>query len=386
MRFIEQFQVLKTLFSYEQKVNLDDHSLEIRPFQFSQKFGDDEIKQIQQAIPPTGFCSLSDDNIEENRTFTYTVFVPKGEIKMNKAILLLHGLNERNWEKYLPWAEHLATKTGKAVILFPIAFHMNRTPENWCNPRAIQPFVFSRKQQFSKLDNSTFVNVAISSRLSENPIRFYVSGRETLFNLWQLMKEIKNGEHPLFKENTTVDLFAYSIGAFLAQVLFLANPDCLTSNSKLFMFCGGTIFSRMDGNSRDIMDQESFQRLKDFFLTDFIRNNRKIKEFQPAHKEDFLEKAFKSMLSFNKYRDFRESFYQGAKNRIKAVTLKKDTVIPTLGVREAVGEAGATIVEEWDFPYEYSHQVPFPMHNRVAPEVVQQSFSKLFDRAADFLI
>jgi hypothetical protein len=152
------------------------------------------------------------------------------------------------------------------------------------------------------------------------------------------------------------------------------------------MFCGGTIFSRMDGSSRDIMDQESFQRLKDFFLNDFIGEDHKIREIYPFHKEDFLEKAFKSMLSFTKYRDFRESFYRDAKDRIRAITLKKDTVIPTLGVREAIGEAGADdIVEEWDFPYEYSHQVPFPIHDRVAPEKVQQSFLHLFDRASEFL-
>jgi pimeloyl-ACP methyl ester carboxylesterase len=386
MKLIDHFQQLKALFTYDRKVNLENSPMEIHPFQFHQQFGDDEICKIQQAMPPVEFCPVSDDHIEENKRFIYTVFVPKGVKQFDHAILLLHGLNEHSWEKYLPWAEHLASKTGKAVILFPIAFHMNRTPESWYNPRAILPFVDSRRKQITGLTNSTFVNVALSSRLSENPIRFYISGRESIFNLWQLVKEIKNGQHPLFNENTSVNIFAYSIGAFLAQVLLLANPEQLVSDSKLFMFCGGTLFSRMNGNSRDIMDQESFGRLQDFFLNDFIKGNKKMREFSPAHKEDFLEKAFKSMLSFAKYRDFRESFFEEAKNRIKAITLKQDTVIPTIGVREAIGAAGVNeIVEEWDFPYEYSHQIPFPMHDRIAPEVVQQSFLNLFNRAAAFL-
>jgi hypothetical protein len=382
MKFSERFQKLKTLFSYEDKVNLEDFSLEIRPFQFNQQFGNPEIKQIQETISHTEFCSVSDDKIEENKTFTYTVFVPKGVARTDKAILLLHGLNERSWEKYLPWAEQLAVKTGRAVILFPIAFHMNRTPPSWCNPRVLLPYVNKRKQKFADLNNSTFVNLAISSRLSENPIRFYVSGKETIFNLRQLIKEIKTGQHPLFKEDTSVNIFAYSIGAFLAQVLLLANPEQLTSESRLFMFCGGTVFSRMNGSSRDIMDKESFQKLRNYFLTDFIRNNKD----NAPDKEDFIEKAFKSMLSSGKYRHYREIFFREAKNRIQAITLKKDTVIPTIGVKEALGQnCAGDMLEELDFPYEYSHQIPFPTHNRVEPEMVQQSFFRLFDRVAAFL-
>ncbi|MDR1592372.1 MAG: DUF6051 family protein [Prevotellaceae bacterium] len=382
MRFIERFQKLKILFSYEREVNLDDTSLKIRPFQFNQVFVDPAVRLFQQTISPPEFCSVSDDNIKENNLFTYTVFVHKGVVQADKAILLLHGLNERSWEKYLPWAEKLAVGTGRPVILFPIAFHMNRTPESWHNPRSLLPYVNRRKEKFASLGNSTFANLAISSRLSENPARFYISGKESIFNLWQLIREIKNGQHPLFAPNTSINIFAYSIGAFLAQVLLLSNPEKLTSDSRLFMFCGGSLFSRMDGNSRDIVDWEAFLKLKDYFLNDFVHKGLSILK----KKEDFIEKAFKSMLSFSKYRHYRETFFQENQNRIAAITLKKDTVIPTLGVKEAFGEKCADkIVEELDFPYEYSHQVPFPVHSRVPSEMVQQCFAQIFDRAIVFL-
>jgi hypothetical protein len=300
---------------------------------------------------------------------------------LDKAILLLHGLNECSWEKYLPWAEQLALKTGKAVILFPIAFHMNRTPASWHNPRTISPYVNIRKQKFTDVGNSTFVNLALSSRLSESPIRFYISGRESAFNIWQLFKEIKNGRHPLFKENTSIDIFAYSIGAFLAQILLLANPGQLISDSKLFMFCGGSIFSRMNGSARDILDQESFQKLRHYFLDIFLW-----KKTSPSQTEDSFQKAFKSMLSVDEQRDYRESFFQKAVQRIQAFTLKKDSVIPTIGVKEAFGNTNCnSVVKELDFPYEYSHQVPFPIHNRISPEIVQECFSDLFNRSASFL-
>jgi hypothetical protein len=99
-----------------------------------------------------------------------------------------------------------------------------------------------------------------------------------------------------------------------------------------------------------------------------------------------MEKAFKSMLSFSKYRRYREDVFCENQNCIAAITLKKDTVIPTRGVEGAFGKKYAgKVVEEWDFLYEYSHQVPFPVHSRVAPEMVEQSFSRVFERAADFL-
>jgi hypothetical protein len=374
------------LFTYDCEVNVEDLPLKIRPFQFKQEFGNSEIGQIQHTLSTSEFCPLSDDNIEENKKFVYTIFVPKGIGQADKAILLLHGLNERSWEKYLPWAEQLADQTGRAVILFPIAFHMNRTPLTWYNPRAILPYVSRRKQQFAGLNNSTFVNLALSSRLSENPVRFYISGRESIFNLWQLIKEIKSGQHSMFKENTSINIFAYSIGAFLSQILLLANPDQLMSDARLFMFCGGTLFSRMDGNSRDIMDCESFQKLRNYLLIDFIERKKIISGLPTGKEEDAIEKAFKAMLAFAQYRSYRESFFQESQSRVRAVTLKKDTVIPTLGVAEAFGEKSApAILEEIDFPYEYSHQVPFPTHTRVAPEIVQQSFSYLFDKAATFL-
>jgi hypothetical protein len=259
---------------------------------------------------------------------------------------------------------------------------MNRTPESWYDARTLLPYVNRRKEKFDCLSNSTFANLALSCRLSENPVRFYVSGKESIFNLWQLIREIKNGQHPLFAANTSVNIFAYSIGAFLAQVLLLSNPEGLTSESRLFMFCGGTLFSRMDGNSRDILDKESFYRLKDYLLNDFLRKGFSILK----REDDFMEKAFKSMLSFGKYRRYREDFFCENQNRIAAITLKKDTVIPTRGVEEAFGKRCAgKVVEEWDFPYEYSHQVPFPVHSRVAPEMVEESFYRVFERAGRFL-
>ena len=384
MTMLQRTQQLKSFFSYDRRTIITDRPLEIRPFHFLPRIKDPYTSFFQQTMPSSGFCPTTDHHVEENKHFSYTIFVPKGTHQTDRAILLLHGLNERNWDKYLTWAEHLSLSTGRAVILFPIAFHMNRTPSLWYNPRLISPWVELRKKKIANLCNSTFLNVALSSRLSESPLRFYISGRESIYNLWQLFSEIRNGEHPLFLPGSSVHIFAYSIGALLAQVFTLANPEGLASGSRLFMFCGGSVFNRMNGSAKDIMDQEAYEQIKKYYQSDFIHGDNQ--RVFAAYNEDFITRAFKAMIEPHEQNTFRKEQFQKARERIRVVTLKHDTVMPTVGVREAFGHPLAEeIVEEWDFPFPYSHQNPFPMNPTVIPEVVYPSFERVFCHAASFL-
>ena len=104
---------LNSLFSYDKKTELEESHLEIIPFRFTQTRGASEIDEFQKGLTPTGFCPMTDDRIQENKSFSYAIFTPSGRKKNNEAIILLHGLNERTWEKYLTWAEYLTHTTGK---------------------------------------------------------------------------------------------------------------------------------------------------------------------------------------------------------------------------------------------------------------------------------
>lgn len=381
MDLLTRMQYLNSFFSYERRTTITDRKLEIIPFQFTQTVGAREIESFQKDLSETDFCSVGDNHILENQSFAYVVFNPLRREKAEQAIILLHGLNERTWEKYLTWAEYLAETTGKPVILFPIAFHMNRTPRLWSDPRAALPWVSRRKQEVADLCTSTFANVALSSRISKSPLRFYASGRESVYNLWQLALDIKSGMHPLFKEGTDINLFAYSIGAFLAQVLLLANPGRLFSDSRLFMFCGGSIFSKMDGRARDIMDQDAFDKMRYYFTHVFIERTTVPATF----KNDFIEQAFKAMIRPDVLTDFRETFFKQAAERIRVISLKKDTVIPTEGISSALGKAAGKILKELDFSFPYSHQLPFPVRGKVDSEEIHNAFTNVFSQAASFI-
>ena len=382
MNVSERTQQLNEALSLNQICELPGSHLIMQPFAFRQTLKSREIDDFQSQLPTPDFETIRDNRISENKRFNYFIFAPKEKRKYDKALLLLHGLNERTWKKYFVWAEQLSNSTGKPVILFPIAFHMNRTPDAWVNPRTTFPLANIRKERIAHIENATFVNIALSSRLSQEPRRLYISGRETVYNIYQLMQEIKEGKHPLFKEDTSLNVFGYSIGGLISQVLLLANPGKLFTNSRLFLFCGGSIFRDINGNARDIMDSEANDKLHQFYCSDFIREDGNPENAS----RDTIKKAFKAMIRPDVLQTYRESFFLKASERIRAISLKKDSVIPTSGLLSAFGRSASSIVREMDFSYSYSHQWPFPLNQKGDSEEINRSFKQVFDKAAEHLV
>ena len=110
-----------------------------------------------------------DIDIIENRDFDITVFKKSAAKISGRILFLFHGLNEKHWDKYLPWAEKLVELTGSTVVLFPIAFHMNRVPPEWADIRLMNRVSAARRQHSPSILNSTFANAAISARLQLIP-------------------------------------------------------------------------------------------------------------------------------------------------------------------------------------------------------------------------
>jgi len=389
MEFTSKFNELKALFSLSRDINcIGNSNIEVRNFSFSSSsslafpFEDvNDSYSIEQKLV------LADEQVPENKSFSYPVFTPKRDCKSNKAIILLHGLNEKSWQKYLPWAYYLAEKTNRPVILFPISFHMNRCPESWANPRAMMPLLSQRKS-FCNLTNLTFANVALSERLTEDPLRFFRSGRQSAEDIIELLQTIKLGKHPLIEPNAQVDFFAYSIGAFLSQILFIANPKNLLGNSRLFLFCGGALFSQMRGVSKLIMDSMAYRCLREYYLDYFVKELKTSSPLSAYIKNSPLGNAFRAMLAPESLRLFRNSMFQRLNHRIKIIALMKDQVIPARFVQSTFsgikGELNS-LVEVLDFPYDYSHEVPFPIFNNSNHIQVDQSFERVFGSAVDFL-
>ncbi|HEY4787572.1 MAG TPA: DUF6051 family protein [Bacteroidales bacterium] len=387
MDYTSKYFELRSIFNQQEARIVIDSEMEIVNLPFNSESYWPRIMDEQETVINAQLnLNVPDSKYFENNHFTYSVFVPKKQRQYKKAIILLHGLNERHWDKYLPWAYYLAQKMQRPVILFPIAFHMNRGHLSWNNAKALAPLIALRKNEFNT-QSLTFANIALSIRLTEDPLRFLKSGQQTAEDLTLLLQQLEQGLVPIFTKGTKADFFSYSIGAFVSQIMFLSHSKGLLNNSKLFLFCGGAFFNEMNGVSRLIMDNIAFDSIKNYYtlnLSNILKNNKLLSSLLS---EFSLGKAFYAMLKEENNKEWREKILNESLKQIYAVTLKKDTVIPALGTEKVLGfshklQAHNEII---DFPYDYSHEVPFPVSGKTDCSIVNQSFDKVFSRAGEFL-
>jgi hypothetical protein len=217
-------------------------------------------------------------------------------------------------------------------------------------------------------------------------MRFFKSGYQTVEDIVKIASDIKTGRHSLIPKTSNINIFAYSIGAFMAEIIMMGNPENLFSESKLFIFCGGSVFSNMKGASKLIMDKRAFDRVYNFYLNDFENT---ITEKSPL--SDFLNSsqigmAFRSMIDLGRFRVFRENMLRKLKDQIHTVTLSKDTVIPSAGVVSTLSKFhNRNSLKVWDFPFNYLHENPFPVLESPLSGKVDYWFERVFAEAALFL-
>jgi hypothetical protein len=343
----------------------------------------------ESATPPLHeILHVLDSEIAENRIFSYPVFKKRSKAKANGVIVLVHGLNEKSWDKYLAWAKRLLDRTGRAVVLFPIAFHMNRAPLEWSDRRLMNMVSKERKKIFPTVTASAFANAAISTRLQLCPPRFFWSGLQSYYDVIGIVKQIRDGIHPCIEKDADIDFFGYSIGAFLTQLILMADLDRMLPDSRLFIFCGGPTVNRMSPVSRYILDSEANISLYSYYVENFekeLRRDDRLCEFFRAETPEAL--YFRAMIDYHKMADIRESRFSDLSERIMAVGLEKDDVIPGYEIENTLKGRKREIpirIETLDFMYRYTHENPFPAGKRYA-KAVDEGFMRVMDLAADFL-
>ncbi len=329
----------------------------------------------------------SDREIPENRTFEYPLIRSNTTQKESDLIIMLHGLNEKSWDKYWTWAKELSVKTNKAVLLFPLSFHMDRVPELWADPRKMTALMEFRKKKFPGSSAMSFANAALSERLSNKPERFVLSGYQSILDLVELVKNIKAGKHCDFENNTHIDLFGYSIGAFLLQVLLIANPENLFSDSRFMLFGGGSVFSEINGTSRLIMDQQAFENLHYFYLHEKYWASNSSNSFQELMNTEEYGSAFRSMLSNSSLKNKRQDAFDDYNGRIKVISMIKDQVFPFKKIISAFKKNMSSTIETLDSPFHYTHENPFPVSSKACvSKVTDDLFDKIFFRASQFFV
>jgi hypothetical protein len=406
MEYSELFQTLKDKINYEDDcISIDAHTNVFNETFVSKNFqilpGEDEyVCKLHHTVThdaynfenPIGsineYLDLHDSEVKENQEFRYHIFKPVGVDKATDFILLLHGFNEKYWHKYLPWAQRMMEQTGKTVVLFPLAFHMNRAPRQWSDRRLMYQVSEMRKKMYPDIICPSLSNVAISTRLQAKPQRFVWSGLQTYYDVIQLMHQIRAGKHPHIDSGAGVDICSYSIGSLLSQVLIMSNPENFFDKSRLCTFCGGAVFNRMSPVSKFILDSEANVFLYSFViehLESHLKHDDRLRHYLgECHPEGM---SFLSMLNYKTMRPFRDEKFRALSSRILAITLEKDTVIPPYEVMNTLQGAARDIpvrVEKLDFPFDYKHEEPFPL-TKTDQAAITQSFEEVFAMVSEFL-
>ncbi|MFZ2286733.1 MAG: DUF6051 family protein [Bacteroidales bacterium] len=318
---------------------------------------------------------------DSNEDFPYYLLIPDGSAGRG-AIMLLHGLNERSWSKYMQWGLRLASDTGRPVILFPSAYHMNRSPRSWIDRHLMAPLVAARTSLLPDTQLSTFVNVALSTRMSLSPQRFLLSGYQTLKDLHSLTGTVSDGSHPDLPGGGPVDIFAYSIGALATQVMMLSKPSLLPAETRTMLFCGGSAFGLMNGTSKLIMDSRAFERLVTFYLEwPEDKMNADGDLFMKILNGTPEGEAFYAMTSPGRLKKISGTPFSKSEGRLKAITFAGDRVIPAEAVTATLQGADT---EVWTPLYPCTHENPFPVLNGARSGEVDRTFDRLFTTAAEF--
>jgi hypothetical protein len=224
-----------------------------------------------------------DQGEAENLAFALPLVLPRRQGPFSRVIIILHGLNESEYRKFFPWACTLAS-AGLPVMLFPIAFLVNRRPRHWMGNAETQ----RRMQERQAMPGNTVVtryNAILSGRLDRYPERLFLSGRQSYFDLLDLVASLCRGSVTVadgsdnarvpqrpFAERTQVDFLAYSIGGYLTLSLLLGEgntPDLVASRAVIF--AAGAPFAHPDPAlnanplSPFILDGRATDRVRQFY-------------------------------------------------------------------------------------------------------------------------
>lgn len=273
----------------------------------------------------------ADSDVTENTTFRYPLLrghAPAGDVnRARRLIILLHGLNERSYGKYVPWAYQLWRATGAAVALLPLSFHINRVHPQWA--REIRQHQ-ARRDEVARNENVHSFNSVLSARLDARPERFFWGGLQAYGDVVALVRQIRAGQHPQVDPEAQIDLLGYSAGGYLALGLLLADESGLFTNSRAVLFAAGAVLRSTHLSTRLIMDMACEISLMKLYVrfTDRLAGPR-LAHWLADHHEGHW---FRALFGEEKERARLEARLKAIAPRLLAITNSSDEVIPTSAI------------------------------------------------------
>lgn len=275
--------------------------------------------------------STADCEIKENLEFRYPLLrghAPLGDhTRARHLIILLHGLNERSYSKYVPWAYQLWRATGAAVALFPLSFHVNRVEPNW--GRQLKQHE-ARRQAVARNENVHGFNAVLSERLDTHPERFFWGGLQSFGDVVQLVKQIRADQNRHVDPSAQIDLLGYSAGGYLSLGLMLADHEGLFKESRAVLFGAGAVLKSTHLSTRFIMDMACEISLMKLY----VRFTQRLATPRLAHWLEAHEEGrwFRALFGEEGERVALENRLREIAPRLIAIANSNDEVIPAHAV------------------------------------------------------
>jgi hypothetical protein len=262
----------------------------------------------------------ADCDVAENLDFRYPLLRSLGAGRgepTRHLIIVLHGLNERSFTKYVPWAYQLWRSTGAAVALYPLSFHVNRVLPRW--GREIDGHL-SRRRAVPRNEDVHPFNCVISERLDAYPERFFWGGLQSYGDVVDLVREVREGRHPHVHPEARVDLLGYSIGGYLALGLLLFQ------DSRAVIFESGASLRATNMSSRFIIDHACEVSLMKLY----VRFTGRLANPRLGHwlREHELGRWFRALCGDESERPRLEARLRELSPRLLAIGNTGDEVIP----------------------------------------------------------
>jgi hypothetical protein len=199
--------------------------------------------------------SHPDAQIDQNLRFRYSLVrehTGAGQpVRHRRGLVLFHGLNERSFTKYIPWAYQVWAQTGIPVILFPLSFHINRVLPAWSD---LQQMSYDARRAIAGNENYHRFNAVISARLGTHPERFFWGAVQSYGDVVDLARIIRSGKHPHFAPDARLDFLGFSAGGYVPLALLLENEEQLFDDSRVVVFASAAAMRDVNLSSHLIVD------------------------------------------------------------------------------------------------------------------------------------
>jgi pimeloyl-ACP methyl ester carboxylesterase len=322
----------------------------------------------------------SDCDIEPNNRFRYPLIRERrtgGALpRHRRAIILLHGLNEGSFSKYIPWAHQLLAKTGAPVILFPLTFHMNRVLPAWA---PLQTEIFQRRSALAENDSSHRYNAIVSERLDTHPERFFWGAVQTYLDLVDLVRDIRAGRHPHFAPDARVDLVGYSAGGYFTLFLLMDDRERLFSDSRGIVFASGIPLRELDLASPLILDLTAEVALMKLFVKNVDPPaSARMEHWFERHSEGCWMRTF---CGSKHSREILDPRLRALAPRLMGIANSNDVVVPVgsmLNLLQGVKRNTGVQVLELEMGV---HENPFSVPSYEKGKPVRKLIAEFFDES-----